>query len=173
MAVSVFKASCLNLVVSVQGGSKAKEQKVDALEAARCGFQRARLAARALSDYAVASHTQDKFGVLQLGDPNLGDVIVSLVSTLLAVQHLLRQLTANADELASELGPWRGTGDVSYGTTSPCAALYALQDEIEVGLHRVVDSFGSAISEALNKHKSAPPYGTSADCAKALANFLD
>lgn len=63
---SAHKWNVLPSAVAAKGGLGSSRQGMDALLAARCGYPRAALAARALAGFACASLTEDRFGVLQL-----------------------------------------------------------------------------------------------------------
>lgn len=136
----------------------------------RCSYQTGKYAARALTGFAVASLKEDRFGVLQLADPSLGDVLVAMMSALLAAKRLARQVVGVS--AAAALGPWKGTGDVLFGSEEPDAAIYALQDELKTDLYRIVDAFGPALADALTKSRAVPTYGEREEVAEALRKFM-
>jgi hypothetical protein len=57
----------------MQGALSVSNQQLQALAAARCRYQRVALCARALSGFGTASLKEDKYGVLQLSRPGLGE----------------------------------------------------------------------------------------------------
>ena len=88
--------------------------QAEALLALRCGYQRAALAVRALAGLAVTSLSEDRFGVLQLSTPGLGDVAATLLAALAGLHQFGRGLAALGPRPAA-LGPWRGAGDAAPG----------------------------------------------------------
>ena len=106
-----------------------------------------RLAARALADFAVASFKEDNFGVLQLGEPSLGSVLLCLLETYSSLRYLCR----HAEGCAAEIGPWRGTSDVPYGVGDSVSALNAFLDELHVGICSMGTTFGQALEGSLGK----------------------
>lgn len=154
----------------VKGMPVAQRQNLDALSAVCCGYQRAKLAIRTLCDFAVASLTQDRFGVVQLVDPTLGDILLCLLSTLLATEQFIKQVGGGVG--AAGIGPWRGTGDAPYAACEAHAAVYALRDELSTGMYKVTASFGPSLKEALEKAKGVPVFGSKAEAAALLESFL-
>jgi hypothetical protein len=169
-AVRASDALCI-ACARVQGAASAARQQARALAAVRCGYQRAALSARFLSDMAVASLAEDRFGVLQLGEPSLGDVLLCLLGTLGAAQHFSRQAGGGAGRAA--LGPWRATGDAAYGRRQGDAPVHALRDVLTQCVYNVVGAFGPGAGKAIKEAKAAPPYGSVADSQRLLQSFLD
>ena len=139
-------------------------QQQDSITAIATRYQRTKLAVRVVSEFAVASCTQDRYGIVQLVSPTLGEVVVALVQMLFATQQLIKQhsgcgagRSGTATRAMKSLGPWRGTGDVAYSTGSSgndapacmVAAVYALRDELTTALGRITSTFGPSLKEAV------------------------
>ena len=154
----------------VKGMNIAQRQNLDALSAVCCGYQRGKFAIRTLCDFSVASLTEDRFGVVQLIDPTLGDILLCLLCTLLATEQFVKHVGGGVG--ASSLGPWRGTGDGPYAACDAHAAVYALQDELSTGLYKVTGAFGDSLKEALAKAKGTPAYGNKIEANALLERFL-
>lgn len=150
----------------MQGAPTAQRQNLDALGAVRCRFQSAKLAGRALAGFAVASLREDRFGVLQLAEPNLGDVVLGILSALLAAKHLARQGVGSSAGAA--LGPWRATGDVAFGGGESDAAVHAVIDELGTDVRSVAEAFGAVLEEAVGKSTTTPSFATKAEAMAAL-----
>ncbi|PSC68145.1 Nucleoporin Ndc1-Nup isoform A [Micractinium conductrix] len=155
------------------GGSRAQ---LEALVAVRCAYPRAALAASALSGYACASLGEDRFGVLQLTQPGLGEVLLCLLGALGATQQLLRSAASLAPRQLT-LGPWRGNGDCAawaacYRAPALDAPLLAMQDTLTVCLYRMVDTFGDGLAKVLAECKSQPGFGSSGAAAALLQTFF-
>ncbi|KAL4530082.1 hypothetical protein Ndes2526A_g04816 [Nannochloris sp. 'desiccata'] len=144
------------------------------VSAVSCKYQRGKLAIRTLCDVAVASLTEDRFGVVQLVQPTLGDIVLQLLSTLLATQQLLKQVGSNSAgrSFSGQQQPWRGTGDTVYPKSDAHAALHAFHDELRTGLYHVTGAFGIALKEALVKATVVPPFGSTADVGNLLDTFF-
>lgn len=170
---SAAAAAKWNVVPSalVKGMPLAQRQNLDAVSAVSCSYQQGKLAVRTLCDFAVASLTQDRFGVVQLVQPTLGDIVLQLLCTLLVTQQLLKQLSGSSSAKGQQ--PWRGTGDVIYTQSDAHAALHAFHDELNTGLYHVTGAFGTALKEALAKATVVPPFGTTAEAGKLLDNFFN
>lgn len=151
-----------------------QRQNLDAVSAVSCKYQRGKLAIRTLCDVAVASLTEDRFGVVQLVQPTLGDIVLQLLSTLLATQQLLKQVGSNSAgrSFSGQQQPWRGTGDTVYPKSDAHAALHAFHDELRTGLYHVTGAFGIALKEALVKATVVPPFGSTADVGNLLDTFF-
>jgi nucleoporin NDC1 len=174
---SAAAATKWNVVPSelVKGMPIAQRQNLDALSAVSCRYQRGKLAIRTLCDFSIASLTQDRFGVVQLVHPTLGDVVLQLLCSVLATQQLLKQLnpSGTSDRTSSgELQPWRGTGDEVYSKSDAHAALHAFYDELTTVLYHITGAFGPALKEALVKATVVPPFGSRADAGKLLEKFF-
>ena len=170
------------------------KQTLDALTVLACSYQRGQFAVRTLTDFCVASFTQDQFGVVQQVSPTLGDVLLCMLSTLLAAEKLIKQTnsyfpvggggggsssgssssSSGSSSGVAVVGPWRGSGDAAYTSCEAQAAVHALRDELSTGLYNIVGVFGPAVSQALNKSTSAGalPYGSLPDAALLLESFL-
>jgi len=158
----------------VKGMPITQRQNLDAVSAVSCKYQRGKLAIRTLCDMAVASLTEDRFGVVQLVQPTLGDIVLQLLCTLLATQQLLKQVGSSSAGrfFSGQAQPWRGTGDVLYTQCDAHAALHAFHDELRTSLYLVTDAFGPALKEALVKAPVVPPFGSTAEAGKLLDTFF-
>ncbi|KAI3429377.1 hypothetical protein D9Q98_005472 [Chlorella vulgaris] len=170
------KWNVLPSALSSKGGLGSSKQQLEALLAARCGYPQAALAARALAGFACASLQEDRFGVLQLTQPGLAEVLMCLLGTLGATQQLMRSTASLAPRQLS-LGPWRGDGNAAawsgcYRGPSVDVAAYALRDTLTVVLYRICTAFGSELVEVLANSKAPPAYGTPSEAAALLQRFL-
>jgi nucleoporin NDC1 len=157
----------------VKGMPITQRQNLDALSAVACSYQRGKLAIRTLCDVVVASLTQDRFGVVQLVQPTLGDIVLQLLCTLLATQQLLKQVSPGSGGTTNrQQQPWRGSGDAPYTQSNAHAALHALHDELNTGLYHVTGAFGPALKEALVKATVVPPFGSPTEAGKLLDKFF-
>ena len=159
-----------------QAATSAARQQAAALDALRRGYQRAALGARAASGLAVASLGEDRFGVLQLTHPSLGDVLMCMLTTLAAAQQFARQAGAAAGGSGgaawAAAAPWRGTGDAAYGRRQDDSAVHALRDVLSTSIYAVVGAFGEGAATALASAQAAPVYGTPAEAERLLRAFL-
>jgi nucleoporin NDC1 len=170
-------AASWNVVPSalVKGMPIAQRQNLDAVSVVSCSYQRGKLALRSLCDMAVASLTQDRFGVVQLVQPTLGDIVLQLLCMILSTQQLLKQIGPNSVSGASNSSqqqPWRGTGDAPYSQSDAVAALHAFHDELNTGMYHITGAFGPALKEALVKATVVPPFGSTVDAGKLLDKFF-
>jgi nucleoporin NDC1 len=156
----------------VKGMPVTQRQNLDALSAVSCQYQRGKFAIRLLCDVAVASLTEDRFGVVQLVQPTLGDIALQLLCMLLAIQQLLKQLGSGSAGRSCSRQLWRGIGDVLYTESDAHAALHAFHDELRTGLYHVTGEFGPALKEALVKATVVPPYGSIAEAGILLDTFF-
>lgn len=147
-----------------------------ALGAARCRYQRTVLCARTLTGFAAASLREDKFGVLQLTQPGLGEVLLCLLSALHAVQQLSKVLaTLSARHI--RMGPWRyqgeGPGAEVYGAPSVDVAVLALTDSLSNCLQLLVGTFGGeGLGKVLRQSKQQPVCGTAAEMEALLHRLV-
>ncbi|KAL4434686.1 hypothetical protein ABPG77_002809 [Micractinium sp. CCAP 211/92] len=168
------KWNALPSAVASKGGLAGSEAQIEALLQLRCAYPRAVLAANALAGFACASLQEDRFGILQLTQPCLGDVLLCLLSALGAAQQLVRSSASLAPRQIS-LGPWRGNGDATVGShSSPPldAAAVALADVLTVALYRVAATFGDGLTKLLADSKARPAFGSIGDAAALLQLFL-
>lgn len=174
-ATQSHKWNVLPSSLSSKGGLGSSKQQLDALLAVRCGYPRAAQAAQALAGFACASLKEDRFGVLQLTQPGLGDVLLCLLGALGATQQLMR-VTASLVPRQLSLGPWRGNGDAAawagcYSSPSVDAAAYALQDTLTVALYRTSTTFGAGLGKVLADCTGKPAYGSASEAAALLQQF--
>lgn len=150
-----------------------QRKTVDALCAVRCRYQRAKHAVHALCEFAVSSLKEDFYGVLQLGHPNVGDILLCMLSNLMATQQFMKHAVSSRGA-AAILGPWRGTGDNPYGNMEPDAAVHALHDEVSTCLHAMSMVFGNALMDAFvnGNSTSEAVYGDRREAEKLLKSFL-
>eukprot|EP00887_Chlorella_sp_A99_P003120 scaffold9.g3120.t1 len=161
--------------MSVKGILGVSRPQAEALAALRCHYQRAAAAARALAGLAEASLGEDRYGVLQLSQPGLGDVALALLGGLALLRQFSRALAALGPRQLA-LGPWRGAGDAAAGgggSQAVDAAALALQDVLTTSLYAVVGTFGEGLRKVVAEAKGAPPVGaTKADAAALLERLL-
>lgn len=139
------------------------------MAAVQCGYQRAVLSAHTLADLAVASLREDRFGVLQLAQPSLGDILLCLLGTLLAAQQFSRQVGGS---WRGSMRPWRGTGDEAFGWRQADAAVYAVRDQLTTALYALVGAFGEGSVQALAQAKAPPSHGSRSDALHLLQAFI-
>jgi hypothetical protein len=147
-------------------------RRLAALAAARARYQRAAHAALALAAFARAAPAEDRFGVLQLGAPSLGDALAALLAALGAAQAALRAAGGGAQ---GALGPWRGAGDGAYsgGATADAAPLRALRDVLATAVYAVVAAYGGeSAAKALAASRVPPAHGSAADARALLQAFI-
>ena len=98
------------------------------------------LSIRFLSDMAYVSVDEDRYGVLQLSEPSLGDVLFIL---LLADQKI-RQLSQWVQGVISVGGVrWRASGEELYSFRRVDACLDVIRREIGIALENLVSVFGT------------------------------
>lgn len=168
------KWNALPSALASKGGLAGSEAQLEALLALRSACPRAVLAANALAGFACASLTEDRYGVLQLTQPSLGDVLLCLLSALGAAQQMMRTSASLAARQLS-LGPWRGNGDAAagpHGSPPLDAPAVALADRLTVVLYRVAATFGDGLTKVLANSGAKPAYGSTAEAAALLQLLL-
>lgn len=113
--------------------------------------ERSRLAARALADLAIASFKEDRYGVLQLGEPSLGSLLLCLLECSLCLKYLCK----HAEGCIPEIGPCRNSGDSLYGYGDALSALHALLDELNVCILSMGTVFGLSLEHTLKTAKKS------------------
>ncbi|GAB4816254.1 hypothetical protein N2152v2_003300 [Parachlorella kessleri] len=162
------------LPLAAKGALSVSRAQLRALAAVRCRYQRASLCIRTLAGFAAASLKEDKYGVLQLTHPGLGELLLCLLSALLAAQHFARLLTTLAPRHVS-LGPWRPQGDAAtgaFGSQSVDAAVLALQDTLSTSLYTLATVFGEGLTKVLLECKANPVFGSRSEVAAVLHSVL-
>jgi hypothetical protein len=152
-------------------GSHERERAAWAL---RARGARAARCARALSGLAAASRAEDRYGVLLLSAPNLGDVLLGLGGAVLALQAYGRALSSSSPSVGGLLG--RALGAAASAVSCPrhaCLAppelaAYALEDAMRRAAAGVVLAFGPSLGAALREAKGPPPYGSVAEVTALL-----
>jgi len=133
---------------------------------------------RALSSLAAVSRKEDRYGVVLLCDPNLADIIMGLLSTILVLQQYTRitsmlscrssgALSRVLSQVADLLG---GPPHPSLQQVEHLAS--ALEDTARGATYRVINAFGSSLKNSMREAKMKPAYGTPTDLNTLLAAFL-
>ena len=98
------------------------------------------LSIRFLSDMAYVSVEEDRYGVLQLSEPSLGDIVFMLLWT----DHKLRQLGQWVQGVLSVGGVrWRASGEDFYSFRRADTCLDVVRKEISIALENLVSVFGA------------------------------
>ncbi|KAK9816593.1 hypothetical protein WJX72_002389 [[Myrmecia] bisecta] len=141
----------------------------------RAHYQRATTCIRILAALTAASRTEDKYGLLQLGEPSLATVTVSLLAALLAVQQYVKYMASITPKAAALAKALRNSPDLSAGAVSTQSIdlpAYALQDVAQTGVYRLVHAFGADLTRVVQSSRSAPPHGSPAELAGLLQRCL-
>lgn len=102
------------------------------------------LSIRFLSDMAYVSVDEDRYGVLQLSEPSLGDILFML----LWVDHRVRQLTnwtqPGGQSTGQSIGGvrWRASGEELYSFRRVNAVLDVVRSEVAIALENLASAFG-------------------------------
>lgn len=168
-----------NVIVDKKWNEKVKSTKagsldfrmVEAIGRACTDYEQVRFAIRSLCGLLLASLKEDQFGILQLdGAPNLGDVMLALLGAVLVTRRLIKFDSLNKKVVAASIGRGgRLSGDFAFVIVPPSALLHSLQDELMLGMNRIVDSFGDDLIQAVSRTATAvPKYGSMNDSLNLL-----
>lgn len=149
---------------------------VEAIGRVSVDFEQVRCAIRSLCGILLASINEDRFGILQLdGAPNLGDVMLALLNAMLVTRRLVKFESLNRKVVAASIGRQvRVSGDFAFLGVPPTDSLRALQDELSLGLYRIVTTFGDGLIEAVGRTATTvPKYGSTTDCLGLLKDLYD
>lgn len=148
------------LQATVYGTVTANQTQLLRVAATRSMYQNAAASCRSLSSLALASLTEDRYGILQLTQPGLGDVVMVLVGSLRAVQSVLRSTSGLPQRAVDVLGPWNYHGSstgILYNNDNGMGghegAALAIKDVLVTELHALVDAFGDGLVKVV-KEKS-------------------
>jgi len=115
-------------------------------EAAHCLLQIAGhhqaivLSIRFLSDMAYVSVDEDRYGILQLSEPSVGDVLFMLIRADQKIRQL-GQWTAGVQSVHG--ARWRASGEELYSLRRVVACLDVVKHEIGIALENLSSAFGS------------------------------
>lgn len=121
-------------------GSEVSTEAVHSLLEIAGNHQAIMLSIRFLSDMAYVSVDEDRYGVLQLSEPSLGDVLFMLLWT----DHKIRQLGQWVQGVVSVRGVrWRASGEELYSFRRADACLDVVRREIGIALENLASVFGT------------------------------
>jgi hypothetical protein len=121
-------------------GSEVSSEAVHSLLEIAGNHQTIMLSIRFLSDMAYVSVDEDRYGVLQLSEPSLGDVLFMLVRT----DQKIRQLGQWVQGVVSVGGlRWRASGEELYSFRRADACLDVVRREIGIALENLASVFGT------------------------------
>jgi len=143
----------------------------------RAKYQRLAFCVRALSALAAASRGQDRYGVVLMADPVLGDVVVGLLAVVIAAQQYAKAATLQASRPSALGSALRRLVElagqpahVSLQQGDGCAA--AVEDLTRGCATRLVLAFGPSLRTALKTAKLKPAAGTSTELTALLSSLL-
>jgi hypothetical protein len=121
-------------------GSEVRTEAVHSLLDIAGHHQAIVLSIRFLSDMAYVSVDEDRYGVLQLSEPSLGDILFML----LWVDHRVRQLTSWTQPGGQSIGGvrWRASGEELYSFRRVDAVLDVVRSEVAIALENLASAFG-------------------------------
>jgi hypothetical protein len=125
-------------------GSEVRTEAVHSLLDIAGHHQAIVLSIRFLSDMAYVSVDEDRYGVLQLSEPSLGDILFML----LWVDHRVRQLTSWTQPGGQSTGQsiggvrWRASGEELYSFRRVDAVLDVVRSEVAIALENLASAFG-------------------------------
>eukprot|EP00873_Tetraselmis_striata_P015327 jgi/Tetstr1/435591/TSEL_024494.t1 len=149
----------------------------------RSRHRRLELSVRTLTGLVSASLKEDRFGVVQLRSPALGDCVVSLLAALTVLRQYIR-LTCSTP---SRRSPSVVQGTVMWisgigATPAPVGALslqevdtaaYSMEDMVRTGVHNLVHAFGDSLQAVVRSHSARAPYGSKAELEACLKTCTD
>ena len=117
------------------------------------------LSIRFLSDMAYVSVDEDRYGVMQLSEPSLGDIVFMLLWS----DQKIRQLSQWVQGVVSVGGVrWRASGEELYSFRRADACLDVVRREIGIALENLVSVFGvHALTELLEANAQFKVAGAS------------
>lgn len=123
------------------------------------------LSIRFLSDMGYVSVDEDRYGVLQLSEPSLGDIVF----TLLWVDHKIRQLSQWTQGVQSVGGiRWRASGEELYSFRRADACLDVIRSEVAIALENLISVFGiHALNELLEANAQFKAAGDATESVRA------
>jgi hypothetical protein len=155
---------------ATMGTVTANQTQLLRVAATRSMYQNAAASCRSLSSLALASLTEDRYGILQLTQPGLGDVVMVLLGSLRAVQSVLRSTSGLPQRAADVLGPWsyHGSTEILYSNSNSNSygggmgmgigghegAALAMKDVLVTELHALVDAFGDGLVQVVKEKSS-------------------
>lgn len=110
------------------------------------------LSIRFLSDMAYVSVEEDIYGILQLSEPSLGDIVYLLIQLEQKIRHL-SQWTVGIHSVHGLR--WRASGEELYSFRRAEACLEIVKSEIKIALENLGGKFGPLLVDTL---ESNPQY---------------
>ncbi len=107
------------------------------------------LSIRFLSDMAYVSVEEDTYGVLQLSEPSLGDIVYTLIKLEQKIRHL-GQWTVGIHSIHGIR--WRASGEELYSFRRADGCLDVVKSEIRIALENLGSKFGSLLLDTLESN---------------------
>ena len=138
--------------IPVGGALKSSAVAVDALDCLLqvAGYHQSLvLSIRFLSDMAYVSVEEDTYGILQLSEPTLGDIVYILTKLEQKIRHL-SQWTVGIHSIHGVR--WRASGEELYSFRRADACLDVVKSEIRIALENLGGKFGPLLIETLESN---------------------
>jgi hypothetical protein len=113
---------------------------------------------RFLSDMAYVSAEEDTYGILQLSEPRLGDILFVLTR----LEEKLRHVTQwTAGVVALHGIRWRASGEELYSFRKANTAVDVVKSEIRIALENLGSKFGAPLLDSLTSAEQFDSVGSS------------
>lgn len=118
------------------------------------------LSIRFLSDMAYVSVEEDTYGVLQLSEPSLGDIVFTLVRLEQKIRHLSQWTVGFSSTHGLR---WRASGEELYSFRRSDGCLEVVKSEIHIALENLGSKFGLVLLDTLESNAQYTGIGNTAE----------